>query len=65
MRGLCSPGVSTNTICAVGVVRIPRIALRVVCGRLDVIATLLSRIWFSSVDFPTFGRPTMQTNPDR
>jgi hypothetical protein len=43
----------------------PRIARRVVCGRFDTIATFVPTIPFSSVDFPTFGRPARATNPLR
>jgi hypothetical protein len=42
----------------------PRIARRVVCGRLLVIATLLPTRAFMSVDLPTFGRPAKHANPD-
>ncbi|CAB4884043.1 unannotated protein [freshwater metagenome] len=40
VRGRCSPGVSTRINCASSVVRMPRMSLRVVCGRSEVIATL-------------------------
>ena len=56
---------SRNTICVVVVVRTPRICVRVVCGRSETIDTLRPTSWFTSVDFPTFGRPTSETNPDR
>jgi hypothetical protein len=39
-------------------------ALRVVCGREEVIETLVPTRAFTSVDFPTLGRPTTVTNPD-
>ena len=39
VRGLCRPGVSTNTSCQSGAVATPRILLRVVCGLLDTMAT--------------------------
>jgi hypothetical protein len=42
----------------------PRIARRVVCGRLLVIATLVPTSAFMSVDLPTFGRPANAANPD-
>src|SRR5437879_8008182 len=42
----------------------PRIARRVVCGRLLVIATLLPTSAFISVDLPTFGRPAKQAKPE-
>jgi hypothetical protein len=57
--------VSTKTSCARGVVRTPRIALRVVCGRSEMIETFFRKSWFIRVDFPTFGRPTSETNPER
>ena len=47
------------------VVRTPRTCVRVVCGRLDTIDTLRPTSWLTSVDFPTLGRPTTDTNPDR
>ncbi len=57
------PGVSRNTIWVEAVVRTPRTWVRVVCGRSETIDTLRPTIWFNSVDFPTFGRPTSETNP--
>ena len=42
---------------------IARITRRVVCGRSEVIATLLPIAALSSVDFPAFGRPTIAANP--
>lgn len=42
----------------------PRIVCRVVCGRLDVIATFEPTSALVSVDFPVFGRPTKQTKPE-
>ena len=47
------------------VVRTPRICVRVVCGRSETIETLRPTSRFTSVDFPTFGRPTIETNPER
>jgi hypothetical protein len=43
----------------------PRIARRVVCGRLLVIATLVPTRAFIRVDLPTFGLPAKQAKPDR
>src|SRR3954466_4560814 len=43
----------------------PRTTVRVVCGRDDVIATLLPTRTFVSVDLPAFGRPTNDTKPLR
>src|SRR2546426_370824 len=40
-------------------------ALRAAWGLGEVIATLRFRSEFRSVDLPTFGRPTMETNPER
>src|SRR5713226_8617702 len=39
--------------------------LRVVCGLEVTIAIFCPTSRFTSVDFPTFGRPIMATNPDR
>ncbi len=43
----------------------PRILFLVVWGREVVMATFSPRIWLRRVDFPTFGRPTIEINPDR
>ena len=59
------PGVSSSTICESAVVRTPRTWVRVVCGRLETIETFVPTSWFTSVDFPTLGRPTRVTNPER
>src|SRR5262245_45891651 len=59
------PGVSSRTTCACGRVRMPTIRVRVVCGRGVTIATFWPTSAFSSVDFPTFGRPTMTAVPAR
>ena len=64
VRGLWMPGVSSSTSCDVGVVRTPRIWVRVVCGRSETMATFVPTSRFTSVDFPTLGRPTSDTNPD-
>src|SRR5205823_6506430 len=53
------PGVSRKTTCASGSVRMPRMRLRVVCGLGVTMATLAPTSAFSSVDLPTFGRPTI------
>jgi hypothetical protein len=39
--------------------------VRVVWGLSDTIETFVPRIWLSSVDLPTLGRPTMVQNPER
>src|SRR5579884_4321663 len=61
------PGVSTNTICAFlsGTFLMPVIRLRVVCGLGVTIASFSPTSWLSSVDLPTFGRPTMAQKPAR
>ena len=48
-----------------GVVRTPRICVRVVCGRFETMDTFEPTSRFTSVDFPTLGRPTRLTNPER
>src|SRR6266568_5510412 len=41
----------------------PRMRVRVVCGRGETMATFSPRTRLRSVDFPTLGRPTMATKP--
>ena len=65
VTGLCRPGVSTNTTWASGRLRIPRTRWRVVCGLSETIDTLAPQIALTSDDLPTFGRPTIVTNPER
>ena len=65
VRGLCIPGVSTNTIWVSGWFSTPWMRCRVVWGLSETIATFCPRIWLSRVDLPTLGRPTSVTNPDR
>ena len=43
----------------------PRTVWRVVCGRLEVIATFLPTRAFVRVDLPALGRPTKQAKPAR
>jgi hypothetical protein len=43
----------------------PRMVCRVVCGRFEVIATLVPTSALVSVDLPVFGLPTKHTNPER
>src|SRR5580704_9100983 len=69
--GLCTPGVSTNTICAAGCTPFsdatsttPAIRLRVVCGLAETMATFSPVRAFNSVLLPAFGRPRIATNPD-
>ena len=64
-RGRWTPGRSTSTSCQSGPVATPRIALRVVCGLSETIATLAPTIALASVDLPTFGRPASAMKPDR
>ena len=61
----CSPGRSTNTICNPGRVSTPCMRLRVVCGLGLTIDSFLPSSALSSVDFPTFGRPTRAAKPQR
>src|SRR5579864_3376481 len=65
VRGRCRPGVSTNTAWTPGRCSTPRTARRVVLGRGEVMVTLVPRMRFTSVDFPTLGRPTTVTKPER
>lgn len=43
----------------------PRMVCRVVCGRLEVIATFWPTRALVNVDLPTLGLPTRQANPAR
>ena len=43
----------------------PWMRLRVVCGLRVTIASFSPTSALSSVDFPAFGRPMMETNPER
>ena len=61
----CRPGVSKNAIWAPSPFQIPRIRVRVVCGRGVTMARCSPSTRFRRVDLPTFGRPTMATNPAR
>ena len=65
VRGRCRPGVSTRMSCPCSRCTMPRMARRVVCGFELVIATFSPTSAFVSVDLPTFGRPTIETNPAR
>ena len=65
VRGLCSPGVSTRISWLFGPVTMPRMVCRVVCGLLDVMATLLPTSALVSVDLPAFGRPMRHAKPAR
>ena len=64
VRGLCKPGVSTNTICQSARVATPKILVRVVWGRSDTMATFSPTKAFIRLDLPTLGRPTMATKPE-
>src|SRR5947209_221297 len=59
------PGVSRKTICACGSVRTPCTARRVICGFSETIASLPPTSALSRVDLPAFGRPIIETNPER
>src|SRR5690625_4338988 len=59
------PGVSTRTTWESSPVTMPRIARRVVCGLVEVIATFSPTRALVRVDLPTLGRPTRATNPER
>ena len=62
--GLCTPGVSTSTNCTSFREMIPRIAVLVVFGCREVIATFDPTKELTRVDFPTLGRPTIAINAD-
>src|SRR6185437_15505076 len=62
---LCRPGVSTKAICAFGSCASPIIRCRVVCGRGVTMLTFCPTSALSSVDLPTFGRPTSAAKPQR
>src|SRR5882672_6894048 len=63
--GLCTPGVSTRTICPSGRVTIPRILKRVVWGLLETAAIFSPTSRLSRVDLPALGRPIKATWPAR
>src|SRR3954452_11428615 len=65
LLGLCSPGVSTSTICPPGRWTTPRMACRVVCGRLLTMPTFSPTSALVSVVLPALGRPTRATKPLR
>ena len=67
-RELCRrwmPGVSMKMNWAAGSVRTPSTRVRVVCGFGVTNATRAPTSRFNSVDFPTLGRPTSATKPQR
>src|ERR1019366_6652057 len=53
-----------KTICASGRVTTPWMDVRVVCGLSATMATFWPTRALIKVDFPAFGRPMMETNPD-
>ena len=57
------PGVSTKTTWASGRSSTPRTSVRVVWGLSETIDTFSPRMWLTSVDFPTLGRPTRLAKP--
>ena len=61
----CNPGVSTKTIWASRRFLIPVMRVRVVWGRGETIASFSPTRRLSNVDFPAFGRPISDTNPER
>src|SRR5271166_778252 len=69
--GLWTPGVSTRTICPEGrlplrsTLTMPWMRLRVVCGLRVTMASFSPTSALSNVDFPAFGRPMIETNPER
>src|SRR3954447_24539300 len=65
LLGLCSPGVSTSTICPPGRWTTPRMACRVVCGRLLTMPTFSPTSALVSVVLPALGRPNRATKPLR
>ena len=65
LLGLCRPGVSTSTICPAGRCTTPRMACRVVCGRLLTMPTFSPTSALVSVVLPALGRPTRATKPLR
>ncbi len=65
VRGRCRPGVSTSTSWASGRCTMPRTTVRVVCGREEVIATLVPTRALVRVDLPALGRPTKDAKPLR
>src|SRR3954453_10462620 len=65
LLGLCSPGGSTSTSCPPGRGTTPRMACRVVCGRLLTMPTFSPTSALVSVVLPTLGRPTRQAQPLR
>ncbi len=64
-RRVWKPGVSTKTNCAAPTVRMPVMRCRVVCALAEVMLIFWPTSALSSVDLPTFGRPTMATRPQR
>lgn len=61
---LTTPGVSEKTTWCSASFTIPRIRCRVVCAFEVTIESFSPTSLFISVDFPTFGLPTIFTNPD-
>ena len=59
------PGVSTKTNWVSSTVRMPVMRWRVVCALSEVMLIFCPTSAFSSVDLPTFGRPTIATRPQR
>src|SRR5688572_5040210 len=64
VRRAC-PGVSMKTAWSSPRLRTPSTRCRVVCGLSVTMLSFSPTSVFSSVDLPTFGLPTMATNPQR
>ena len=64
-RTVDARGVDEDHFRASGAWSTPRIRCRVVLGRGEVMATLVPTMVLTSVDLPTFGRPTTATKPER
>src|SRR5277367_602672 len=58
------PGVSRKTICVFSKLTTPSIAVRVVWGFSETMASLPPTSAFSNVDLPALGRPAMETKPE-
>src|SRR5262249_41996138 len=71
LSGLCTPGVSMKTIWPAGrprsalTFRMPWMRVRVVCGFSVTMAIFSPTSALSNVLLPAFGRPMMETNPER
>ena len=64
-RGVWNPGRSSSTSCQLSPFSTPATRRRVVCGLSDTIETWAPQSAFTSVDFPTFGRPATPIRAER